>query len=358
MTVRQWIESLDPKALAVSVLIGLASLTALMLLIDRFERIAESRPVHERQWSAATGTELRLSGLKEGPLIAVETPVGEGLTLDAREARLTQGGPARRLVWISEGSGDNKTGAQVRLVGHGGSVTLSRSGGSGTPQLHIKVDNASLQVEAGVTVGPSLEMPETRAAFGDEELSPGRGFQFVVPPGATLSIELPTYPNGMPSGVVTGLGAVRNEKEDILLPVRAVGIAREGISVPDRAVCAAERGYAWRLFFRPELFPVPHGEDCIEGPLTARDLAFAPDAITVSLTGSGWYMEDGKPTDSLWSWAKNNEVLAIVINDLLPAAVGLILGFFAWKRRTGVTVTEGPPSAGADPPVSSAGPEI
>lgn len=125
--------------------------------------------------------------------------------------------------------------------------------------------------------------------------------------------------------------------------------------MPDKAVCATTRGYAWGLFFRPTLFPLPHGEDCSVGPLTARGLTFSPNSITVALSGSGWHMDDGKPTDSIWSWAKGNDVLSLVINELLPAAVGIILGFFVWKRRTGGTPGADQEAKATQSPGSSAG---
>ena len=45
-------------------------------------------------------------------------------------------------------------------------------------------------------------------------------------------------------------------------------------------------------------------------------------------------MKDGMPTESLWSWASKNPVLSLVINKLLPGAVGLALGLITWRRRS------------------------
>jgi len=56
------------------------------------------------------------------------------------------------------------------------------------------------------------------------------------------------------------------------------------------------------------------------------------------------------PTASLWSWATKNPVLSLVINKGLPAAVGLALGLFTWRRRS---AKDAPQAAGAEPQKAS-----
>jgi len=333
VTLRKAIGGAELRTLVVPFTVGVISLAGLMLLIDRLERIALSKPIINQEWRAPAGTEMRLAGLEEGPLIAVETLPGGGLTVQADKAIIPDSNSERGLIWLSRGTGDNKTEMQVSLIGKSGSVAISRSGESETPQLWIKVEQASLLVESGVTIGPSRERPDTRTIFGNKEIDPtGRGSSFVVPSGGEMSIELPTFPDGTPSGVVSWLGAVRSRQGDTLLKLGEVGIAREGVTEPDKAACAANRRYAGNMFLRPVLFPVPHGEDCMPGMLTARSLSISRDSVAISITGSAWQLGGGKPTDSVWSWAKKNDVLAIVINQLLPGAVSIILGFFAWRR--------------------------
>lgn len=334
MSLRARLESVDIPSLLVSLVAGGLALLALMLLIDRLERIAQAAPIAaDRSWSAPSGTELRLVGLEEGPLVGVETSPGGGLTISAPEASLADGGPQGRLLWVSRGKGDNKSEVEVAMIGLG-SVALSRSGEAETPQLRLRVENARLMVQAGVTVGDSLVVPIVRTVFGQKELaSTGLASSFIVHAGGTLSIELPAFPDGTPSGVVTWLGAVREQQEDTSLLVREVGIAREGVAASDKAACSADRRYAWNLFFRPTLFPVPGGNDCKAGHLTARDFSISRDSVAVSLSGYAWQLEGGMPTASLWSWAKANPVLSLVINKLLPGAVGLILAMFTWRRR-------------------------
>ncbi|HVU31597.1 MAG TPA: hypothetical protein VHE36_14465 [Sphingomicrobium sp.] len=102
------------------------------------------------------------------------------------------------------------------------------------------------------------------------------------------------------------------------------------------------------IFFRPALFPYPTGKDCKPGILTARNLQLTADTVGVSLAGKAWQMKDGMPTSSLWSWASGNPVLSLVINKLLPAAVGLALGLFTWSRRTSKDGEKAPEEAGAE----------
>ena len=83
----------------------------------------------------------------------------------------------------------------------------------------------------------------------------GVGFSFIVPEGGYVAIEFPALPNGKPSGVTTTLGSVREEQEDTVLPIGEVGLYQEGASAPFKALCAADRRYAWAPFFRPALSP-------------------------------------------------------------------------------------------------------
>jgi hypothetical protein len=321
----------------ISLIAGGLALAALMLLIDRLERIAQASPIAaDHAWSAPAGTELRLEGLPEGPVLGVETSPGGGLTVTAPRASSKNGGPEQRLLWISQGKGDNKTEVEVALVGANGSVSFSRSGEAETPQLRLRVDHAKLLVQAGVTIGDSLVAPAIRTIVGQEEIpSNGLASSFVVPAGGTMSIELPAFPDGTPSGVVTWLGAVTPDEEDAVLPLREAAIAREGIAAPDKAACGTNTKNAWPLLFRPTLFPVPTLSDCKPGAISARGFAISRDSVAVSLSGYAWQLEGGVPTASIWSWANSNPVLSLIINKLLPSAVGAILAIFTWWRRTG-----------------------
>jgi hypothetical protein len=156
----------------------------------------------------------------------------------------------------------------------------------------------------------------------------------VVPAGGTLVVEFPDLPSDQPSGVATWLGSVREKQKDTVLALREVAIVPEDARTPDSSACAADHRYAFALFFRPALFPFPTGSDCKPGILTARNLKITGETVGVSLAGKAWEMKGGMPNASLWSWASSNPVLSLVINKLLPAAVGLALGLFTWRRRS------------------------
>jgi hypothetical protein len=327
----------DLRVMAPALFAAALTFVALFFLIDRLQRIAQAKPIFgdDRLWKAMTGTELRLSGLDEGPLVGVETSPGGGLTVRSPRATLQNGGPARQLTWLNpdENGGDNKAKVEVSLIGKGGSVRLSRAGEAVAPQLLIRAENAKLRVDSGVTIGNSLAVPPIEIFFDGKPLPvTGMGFSFIVPEGGSVAIEFPALPNGTPSGVVTSLGAVREEQEDTVLPVREVGVFREGASSPDKAMCASNQTYAWALFVRPALFPLPHGTDCRPGAMTGRDFSIGPDFVAVALAGQAWRIEAGRPSASLWSWAENSPLLSIVIRWGLPAAVAWILGLITWRR--------------------------
>jgi hypothetical protein len=335
MNFRERLAGLGLRELLPSFIHACLAIGALMLLTDRLQRVAKSTTA-ERTWVAATGQNLRLAGLDEGPLLGVESSPGGGLTARAEQAAPTEGGAVQRVMWMAQGdtSSDNKAKVEISLLGRG-DVVLSRTGEAETPQVSIQVDNAKLRVDVGVTVGSSLIMPKTRAVVGDRDLPPtGPGFSFVVPAGGTLVVEFPDLPSDQPSGVATWLGSVREKQKDTVLPLREVAIVPEDARTPDSSACAADRRYAFALFFRPVLFPFPTGSDCKPGILTARNLKLTGETVGVSLAGKAWEMKGGMPNASLWSWASSNPVLSLVINKLLPAAVGLALGLFTWRRRS------------------------
>ncbi len=336
MTIRERLAGLGLREILPSFIHACLAIGALMLLTDRLQRVAKSTTA-ERSWTAPTGENLRLAGLDEGPLLGVEGSPGGGLTARAEQAALRDGGAIQRVLWMAQGDSksDNKAKVEISLVGKGGDVVLSRAGEAETPQVRIQVKNAKLRVDVGVTVGDSLMMPKTRVVVGERDLPPtGPGFSFVVPAGETLAVEFPDVPNDQPSGVVTWLGSVREQHEDTVLPLREVAIVPEDARTPDSSACAADRRYALALFLRPVLFPFPTGADCRPGILTARNLKITGETVGVSLAGKAWEMKDGMPTASLWSWASSNPVLSLVINKLLPAAVGLALGLFTLRRRS------------------------
>ena len=337
MSSRARLASVHLPSVIISLVVGALALAALMLLIDRLERIAQASPIAvDHPWSAPAGSELRLEGLPEGPVLGIETSPGGGLTVTAPRASPKSGGPEQRLLWMSEGKGDNKTQVQVALVGANGSVSLSRSGEAETPQLRLRVDHAKLMVQAGVTIGDSLMVPAIRMVVGQQEIpSDGLASSFIIPAGGTLSIELPAFPDGTPSGVVTWLGAIRPDEDDAVLPLREAAIAREGIAAPDKAACGTDTKNAWPLLLRPTLFPVPMLSDCKPGSISARAFAISRDSVAASLSGYAWQLEGGVPTASIWSWANFNPVLSLIINKLLPSAVGAILAIFTWWRRMG-----------------------
>jgi hypothetical protein len=339
MTLAERLSGTNLRALLPALLAAAAAFVALFLLIERLDRIAQAKPIAgpDRNWKAETGTELRLRGLAEGPLLGVETDLGGGLIARTVAGRLVNGRTDRRLSWTIESNkgADYKAKAQVSVIGNGGSVILSRSGEAVMPQLRIRVENAELLVDTGVTLGDSHMGPARRIHFGQEELAPtGMGFSFVVPAGGTVAIEFPAFPDDTASGVVPWLGAVREEEEDTVLPVSEAGIFREGANSPDASVCAADHRYAWAPFFRLTLFPVPTGADCRPGPMTGRRFSIDKDSVAVTLTGYAWHMQEGKPTASLWSWARDNPVLSLVINWGLPGAVAWIFGLLTWRRTT------------------------
>ena len=337
MTLRERFETLDLRAMVPALLVAAAAFVALYLLIERFDRIARAKPVAEREWHAARGYQLKLSGLEPGPFVAIETSPGGGLTVRAPNAALPGRGAVRGLRWATpdEKDGDNKARVQVSLIGKDGSIRISRSGEAVTPELFLRVENASLEVTSGVTMGDSFTLPKTRIVADGKDLpSTGPGFTFTVPPGGFVAIEFPAFPDGSPSGVVPFLGAVREEQEDTVLPLRQVELYREEADSPDKAICAADDNrYAWAPFFRLSLFPVPRDADCKAGRLTGRGFEIDKDLVAVSLAGSGWHIAEGKPTESLWSWVGASPVLALLVNWGVPGAVAWIFGLVTWRRR-------------------------
>lgn len=354
MTLSERFESLDLRAMVPALLVAAAAFVALTLLIDRFERIARAKPIAERKWSADTGYKLKLSGLEQGPFVSIETSPGGGLTVRAPNAALPGRGAVQGLRWATpdEKEGDNKARVQVSLIGKDGSITISRSGEEVTPQLFLRVDNASLEVTSGVTMGDSFTLPRTRIVADGKDLPPtGPGFTFTVPPGGFVAIEFPAFPDGSPSGVVPLLGAVREEQEDTVLPLREVELYREKASSPDKSICAADDDrYSWAPFFRLSLFPVPRDSDCSAGPLTARGFKIDKDSVAVSLAGSGWHIDEGKPTESLWSWVGASPVLGLLVNWGLPGAAAWIFGLVTWRRRAPAEPTPVAKAAAAPKP--------
>jgi hypothetical protein len=335
MTIRERLAGLGLRELLPSFIHACLAIAALMLLTDRLQRVAKSATA-DRSWTAATGQTLRLAGLDEGPLLGIEGTPGGGITVVSDQATLTDGGAVQPVKWMAQGDsrGDYKAKVEISIVGKDGDVVLNRVGEAVTPQVQIQVKNAKLRVDVGVTVGDSLTMPKTRVVVGERDLPPaGPGFSYIVPDGDSLSVEYPEPSNDQPSGVATWLGSVREKEQDTILPLREVAIVPEDARTPDSSACAAGQRYAFALFFRPVLFPYPTGKDCKPGILTARNLQLTADTVVVSLAGKAWEMKDGMPSASLWSWASGNPVLSLVINKLLPAAVGLALGLFTWNRR-------------------------
>ena len=334
MTLGERIDSLDLRAMAPALLVAAAAFIALYLLVERFDRIALAKPVSQGEWAAPKGNELRLAGLGDGPLIALETPEGGSLTVFAPNAVVPGQGPVQQLTWSTfDGpEADNKAQVQVSLAGKGGSVALRRFGDAVASQLLLRVENASLEVTTGATIGEAGYPPKTRIVADGKDLQPtGPGFRFTVPPGGTVTMEFPA------SGVSSLLGGIRAEDQDIVLSVREVGIYREDATSPDLAICAARNNnYAWAPFFRLSLFPVPNDSDCISGPLTGRGFEIDPDSVTVNLAGSGWQMKEGKPTASLLTWVGASPVLSLLVNWGVPGAVAWIFGLVTWRRRAPV----------------------
>ncbi len=329
---------IDLRALVPSVLGAAFAFFALFLLVDRLERVAQAQTIAGGEtWQATRGSELRLSALQEGPLVGLETSAGAGLTVRAGRAALTDGGPVHSLVWMTsdDKDGDNKAKVQVSVIGSGGSVRLSRAGEASEPQLLIRPENTKLRVDTGVTIGDALTIPGIEIFFDKKPLPvTGVGFSFIVPEGGYVAIEFPALPNGKPSGVTTTLGSVREEQEDTVLPVGEVELYQEGASTPFKALCAADRRYAWAPFFRPALFPVPNGADCRPGRMTGRGFGIDDNSIDVTLAGQAWRLDQGKPTASLWTQVEGNPVLSWFIHWALPGACGWILGLVIWRRRT------------------------
>jgi hypothetical protein len=332
----------DWSALLWSLIVAAIALAALAFLVDRLERLAQAQPLGtERRWAAASGQELRLGGLEPGPLLAVETGAGGGLTVQAHDARLDGGNKVRNLLWMT-GKGaaddDNKPGVQISLLPGtgGGAVILSRSGEAERPQLRIRAEGAALRVEAGVAIGESLLMPSTTIVADGRRIEAAEPvFAFTVPPGGAVAVEFPAFPDGTPSGVKASLGGVREQEQDVLLPLRETAIAREGAGEADKLACAAPEGrYALRPVLRPTLEVTPAGRDCLPGALQATGITIGRDFVAVDLSGSAYILTGGKPGASIWSWAMGNPVLEFAINKALPLAISAIFGIVTFRRRT------------------------
>jgi hypothetical protein len=113
---------LDKRALLSSLLTATLAFAALVLIIDRLARLAKAAPLgSDARWEARFGEELQLTGLRRGPLLAIETGAGDAMTVRAGPVRLDDGSTARELIWMvsrasGEGEGDNKASLRLSTV--------------------------------------------------------------------------------------------------------------------------------------------------------------------------------------------------------------------------------------------------
>lgn len=71
--------------------------------------------------------------------------------------------------------------------------------------------------------------------------------------------------------------------------------------------------------------------------MTGRAFSIDDESGAVSLASYASHMQEGKPTASLWSWARDNPVLSLVVNRGLPAAVAWIFGLITWQHTNAAT---------------------
>jgi hypothetical protein len=324
----------DRRAMLRSVVAAALAFTALAGIVDRFTRLAEARPLAEKEgvWQVPLGQELRLKGLRPGPLLGIEGGFGDGANLKAAQARLDEGGGPHRLAWlVAGGSGDHRLTVQLSLPGDSGegAVVLRRIGEAATARLEVRNLGPALRVEAAVGIGESLTLPDIQ--YQQDGGAVDRGgpvLGFTLVRGGTLSVELPAL-----GGDAAALGD--GENDVAALGVREVEVAGGGDSPALRAACGASAGsYAVAAALRLVPSPVPTGADCIAGRLATTGLAVSAKGLAVTLDGSAYLLVDGKPTASFWSWAMSNPVLENGINKALPLAVSAIFGIVAFRRTS------------------------
>lgn len=355
MSWRATFAELDKRALFSSLLIAALAFAALALLVDRLTRLARAGPVGgEAGWQARIGEELWLKGLARGPVLAIETGGGDAMTVRAGPVRLDDGSKVRELIWLvsraeGETEGDNKASLQVGTVADGSDVMLRRGGEEVVPQLQVGAGAQALKMETGVAIGDRLVMPSIRILADGREVQPlGMGLTFTLEPGGSAAVEFPALPDGTPAGVTVLLGAndpSDSRRDGWRLRMTEAALAGEDEGATRRTACAAPAGsYAFGAFFRPVLAPVPAGRDCKPGYLSAHRFGISRDAVSVDLRGSAFVLADGKPTASMWSWAKANPVLDLAVGKVVPGAVSLLLG---WVTFRGTARQE--PKAGRKP---------
>jgi hypothetical protein len=333
----------DKRALLSSLLIASLAFAALALLVDRLTRLAKAEALGgETVWQARIGEELRLKGLEGGPVLAIETGGGEAMTVRAGPVRLDDGSKVRELIWLvsraeGETEGDNKASLLVATAADDSDLVLSRGGDEVVPQLQVEAGAKPLRLEAGVTIGDRLVMPSIRILADGQEVQPlGMGVAFALEPGGSAAVEFPALPDGTPAGVTAVLGAndpAESRRGGWRLKMTEATLADEDEGAARTLACAAPAGsYAFDAFLRLDLAPLPAGGDCKPGHLSAHSFGISRDAVSVGLRGSAFVFEDGKPTASLWSWAKANPVLDLLVGKAVPAAVGLISGWVTFRR--------------------------
>ncbi len=334
---------LDKRALISSLLAASLAFAALALLVDRLTRLAKAEPLGgETVWQARIGEELRLKGLDRGPVLAIETGGGDAMTVRAGPVRLDDGTRVGELIWLvsraeGEAEGDNKASLLIATVADDSDLVLRRGGEEVVPQLQVEAGARPLRLETGVAIGERLLMPSIRILADGGEVEPlGMGIAFTLEPGGSAAVEFPALPDGTPAGVTALLGA--NDPTDSRrggwrLRMTEAALAGEDEAAARTFACAAPVGsYAFDAFLRPELTPLASGADCGPGHLSALRFGISRDSVSIALRGSAFLFEDGKPTASLWSWAKANPVLDLLVGKAVPAAVGLVFGWITFRR--------------------------
>jgi hypothetical protein len=330
LTWRGRFAEIDKRALLSSLVAAALAFAAFALIIDRLTRLAKAAPLgSDAKWEARLGEELQLNGLKQGPVLAIETGAGDAMTVRAGPVRLDDGSTVSELIWMvsrasGEVEGDHKASLRLSTIADGGDVILRRGGEEVVPQLQVGAARMPLKVETGVAIGDTMVMPSITILADGREVQPlGMGTVFTVQPGGSLAIEFRALPDGTPAGVTTVLGVndvADSRREGWRLEMTEAALAGENRGAARMFACAAPAGsYA-------------AGGDCKRGYLFAHQFGISRDAVSLDLRGSAFLLVDGRPTASLWSWAMANPVLEAAANEVVPGMISLLLGWVTFRQ--------------------------
>ena len=330
-------------------LIAVAAALALAAGLFKIQQLpsAQSIASADGQLTAGSSQALALYNLRAAPVMSYQGATGAGLTVRASTARLA---PAtRKKLFMFGAQLPNVRGAPVEwrarpsaigrisvLIGNqrqSSDAGMMLSVGGGVPAVKIRAVQTVLTAQF-VVADPAAETgvdPELR--FGDLALTDpalaAMRVEIEIPPGETMTMEFDSpqalsesrfSPGELPDaqGGDGGLGIGRAE---VGQPAASNSYPRL-VSVSE-ALCASRAG---RLLFTRDA-PTPDdcrlGKDRTRDTLAAKGIAVEPQAVALTLAGSGFVMKDGRS-------GRGGLDPALIANPLVAAGMAVLACAIAW----------------------------